>query len=250
MVDRIQSRACRCEAAVQDPPAIRALRRPLDGGHASATGIEVLLTLADELCAAAPTVLVLDDLQWADEASLVVWHQLAASISQLRLLLIGTCRPIPRRPEVQQMRAAVVRRGGQVVTLGPLTGTDVTALVTAMVGASPGDGLRQLTAQAVGNPLYVRELVDALLRERAVRVNAVAEVAPAAERLPVSLAAVLDDRLSSVSAETAQTLCTAALLGGRFPVTGPGGGAPPASVGPVGEPSGGGEGRHRGRLWC
>ena len=38
-------------------------------------------------------------------------------------------------------------------------------------------------------------------------------------QLPVSLAAVLDDRLSSVSAQTAQLLRTAALLGGRFAVT-------------------------------
>jgi predicted ATP-dependent serine protease len=82
------------------------------GGDTSATGVEVLVTLVDELCAAAPTVMVIDDLQWADEASLVVWHQLAASIRQLRLLLIGTCRPTPRRPEVEQARAAVVRRGG------------------------------------------------------------------------------------------------------------------------------------------
>jgi len=193
------------------------LLEPLGDGAVPVTGIEVLLTLADELCAAAPTVLVVDDLQWADEASLVVWHQLAASISQLRLLVIGTCRPVPHRPEVQQLRTAVVRRGGQVISLGPLPGTDVTALVTAMVGAPPGDGLRQLTAQAAGNPLYVRELVDALLRDRAVPVNG--SVAPVAERLPASLAAVLDDRLSSVSAETAQTLRTAVLLGGRFAVT-------------------------------
>jgi hypothetical protein len=60
-------------------------------------------------------VLVLDDLQWADEASLAVWHELAASISQLRLLLIGTCRPTPRTPEVRQVRASVVRRSGQVI---------------------------------------------------------------------------------------------------------------------------------------
>jgi hypothetical protein len=139
----------------------------LSGGDASADGIEVLLTLADELCAAAPAVLVLDDLQWADEASLIVWHQLAASISQLRLLLIGTCRPTPRRPEVQQLRTAVARRGGGLITLAPLPDPEVTALVTAMVGAAPGDALRQLTAQAAGNPLYLRELVDALLRERA-----------------------------------------------------------------------------------
>jgi predicted nucleic acid-binding protein len=65
-------------------------------------GIEVLVTLAEELSAAAPTVIVADDLQWADHASLVVWYQLAASIDQLRLLLIATCRPAPRRPEVHQ----------------------------------------------------------------------------------------------------------------------------------------------------
>ena len=192
---------------------------PLADADASVNGMEVLLSLADELCAAAPTVLVVDDLQWADEASLAVWHQLAASISQLRLLLIGTCRPTPRPPEVQRVRAGVVRRGGQVIMLGPLAETDVAALVTAMVGASPGDRLRQLTARAAGNPLYVRELVDALLREDAVQIAAVAGVSPSWDRLPVSLATILDDRLTSVSAGTAQLLRTAALLGGRFAVT-------------------------------
>ena len=194
-------------------------QRALSGGDAAADGVEVLLTLADELCATAPTVLVIEDLQWADEASLTVWHQLAASIRQLRLLLIGTCRPTPRRPEVQQARASVARRGGQIITLAPLPAADVTALVTAMVGRSPGAGLLELTAQAAGNPLYVRELVDALLREQAVRITVIADVIPAGRHLPLSLAAVLEDRLGSVSAETARLLRTAALFGGRFTVT-------------------------------
>ncbi|HWM97266.1 MAG TPA: hypothetical protein VNO54_09425, partial [Streptosporangiaceae bacterium] len=200
---------------------LRSIRQGLfANGDASVTGIEVLVGLVDELCAAAPTIIVLDDLQWADDASLIVWHQLAASIDQLRLLLIGTCRPTPRRAEVQELRAAVVRRGDAVVTLGPLTETDVTALVAAMLGAPPGDALRQLTAQAAGNPLYVRELVDAMVREQALEIGpATAEVSAARERLPASLAAVLTDRLSSVSAGTAQMLRTAALLGGRFAVT-------------------------------
>jgi AAA ATPase domain/Bacterial regulatory proteins, luxR family len=195
-------------------------RRPglFGGGDASVTGVEVLVTLVDELSTAAPTVLVVDDLQWADEVSLVVWRQLAASIGQSRLLLIGTCRPTPRRPEVQQVREAVVRRGGTVVTLGPLPETDVTALVTAMVGAPPGDRLRRLTAQAAGNPLYVRELVDALAREQALQIKPTVEVALAGEQLPVSLAAALTDRLNSVPTATAQMLRTAALLGGRFTV--------------------------------
>ncbi|HEY0936386.1 MAG TPA: AAA family ATPase, partial [Trebonia sp.] len=186
------------------------------GWDVSATGVEVLVTLVDELCAAAPVVLVVDDLQWADEASLLVWHQLAASIGQLRLLLVGTCRPAPLQPEVQQARAAVARRGGAVITLARLPETDVTDLVTAIIGAPPGDGLRRLTAQAAGNPLYVRELIDALVREQAVQAGPVAEVALAGEQLPVSLAGVLTGRLSSVSPETAQLLRAAALLGGGF----------------------------------
>src|SRR5579864_1628866 len=188
-------------------------------GDASVNGVEVLMSLAEELCAAAPTVMVIDDLQWADDASLLVWHQLAASIDQLRLLLIATCRPTPRRPEVQQVRAAVVRRGGAVITLGPLPETDVATLVTAMVGAPPGDALRRLTAQAAGNPLYVRELVDALVREQALEIRPTAEVSAAQEQLPASLTAVLSDRLNSVPAGTARMLRTAALLGGRFAVT-------------------------------
>ena len=185
---------------------LRSLRQGLFAdGDSSVTGIEALVGLVEELCAAAPTVIVLDDLRWADDPSLIVWHQLAASIGQLRLLLIGTCQPTPRLAEVQELRAAVVRRGSAVVTLGPLTETAVTALVTAMLGSPPGDALRRLTAQAAGNPLYVRELVDAMVREHALEIGpAAAEVSAAREQLPASLAAVLTDRLSAVSADAAQ----------------------------------------------
>jgi len=192
------------------------------GRDASATGVEVLATLVDELCATAPTVLVLDDAQWADEASLVLWHQLAAWIDQLPLLLVATCRPTPRRPEVDQVRAGVKRRGGALVELGPLAETDVTALVAGIVGAPPGPGLRRLTDQAAGNPLYVRELIDALMREPAVRLRGGGEVSPAGERLgerlPGSLTGALTERLSSVLPETARMLRGATLLGGQFAV--------------------------------
>src|SRR6204780_1015847 len=85
-----------------DPARARAAElmrdRQLAGSDASAAGSEILAMLGDGVGRPAPAVLVIDDLQWADEASLVFWHQLAISTRQLRLLLIGTCRPTPRRP--------------------------------------------------------------------------------------------------------------------------------------------------------
>lgn len=52
---------------------LREQRLGLSADSEAAAGIEVLVTLADELCAAAPRDLVIDDLQWADDASLMVW---------------------------------------------------------------------------------------------------------------------------------------------------------------------------------
>jgi tetratricopeptide (TPR) repeat protein len=91
--------------------------------------------------------------------------------------------------------------------------------VTAMLGTPPPDALRRVTAQAAGNPLYLRELVDALAREQAPRNGPAAELSLGRDQLPASLTAVLNDRLSSVPAETAQLLRTAALLGAKFTVT-------------------------------
>lgn len=192
----------------------------LAGGDTPTAGIEELLALVDKLCADAPVVIAIDDLQWADDASLIVFHELAALVGELPLLLIATCRPAPRRADVRELRAAVEHRGAAMVGLGPLPESDVASLVTKLLGAPPGNTLRRLTAQASGNPLYLRELISALVQDQEVRVGPdAAEVPAASERLPGALAAVLDDRLTSVSPETGEMLRTATLLGSEFGVS-------------------------------
>lgn len=206
-----------------DPRRVRAagiLRDDRLGLDTPAAGIEELLALADKLCADSPLVMVIDDLQWADDASLVAFHQLAVSATLMPLLLIATCRPASRRADVRELRTAAERRGATMIELGPLPGTEADELVSMMVGAPPGRGLRELASRAGGNPLYLRELVGALIRENAVRVaSGTAEVAGPSGRLPGSLAAVLENRLTSVSEETRQLLRTAALLGRTFSVS-------------------------------
>ena len=88
-----------------------------------------------------------------------------------------------------------------------------------LVGATPGPGLHELAARASGNPLYVRELVDALLRERRVRTRSgVADLVAGDGTAPSSLAAAIAERLGFLTDSTAAALRMAALLGMRFTV--------------------------------
>ncbi|WP_233574231.1 BTAD domain-containing putative transcriptional regulator [Amycolatopsis panacis] len=195
-------------------------RRTWGTGDPVLGAVDRLLSLVDELCAQAPMVLVVDDLQWADESSLLVWHRLCAATRQLPLLLVAATRSAPDRPEVAQLRHGVEARAGLVLDLTPLDGTDVARLVARLVGAEPGPGLRELAARAAGNPLYVREMMDVLVRAGAVVLaRDRAEVDDPAEfEVPHSLLAAVDRRLDFLPAETQDVLCWGALLGMEFAV--------------------------------
>src|SRR6266542_1310860 len=104
-----------------------------------------------------------------------------------------------------------------VVALGPLAAHQAVDLVAQLVAAAPGPRLRRLAGQAGGNPLYLRELVDALLRDEGIRVAAgVAELVDAQVPRPVSLTAAIGRRLRFLSEPTTAALQLAALLGPEF----------------------------------
>jgi DNA-binding CsgD family transcriptional regulator len=189
------------------------------GGDAVAAGIERLLAAVDRLCAESPVVLVAEDLQWADEASLLVWLRLCRVVSQLPLLLAGSCRPGPGA-DVARLRRRVGERGGTVADLGPLAEGEVAELVAGLAGGRPGGRLARVVGQAGGNPLYARELVDGLVREGRVRVSGgVAELSGGpGVRVPVSLAAAVEGRLGGLAQDAVRVLRWGALLGVEFSV--------------------------------
>ena len=186
------------------------------GMDVTATVLEQLLALVAEECAAQPAVLVVDDLQWADQASVTLWGRLAKTVYEAPLLLVGMMRPVPRRDELLALRRAVADEWR--IRLTRLNDSAVAELVASLVGGRPEDKLLRLADGAAGNPLYVVELVDALARSSSVTVTGAGAALLTNDSAPSSLSAAIADRLGFVSGSVRQVLRAAALLGVDFAV--------------------------------
>ncbi|GAA4904054.1 regulatory LuxR family protein [Actinomycetospora succinea] len=125
--------------------------------HAGAPPHEIHRALLDALCAR-PRLLVVDDLQWADEATIDLLRFLLRRVAGTRSLVLATYRadePDPQ-PALRALLGDVARTPAATrLELGPLS----VAAVTALVGGraiDPGD-LHRLTQ---GNSFFVTEVVS------------------------------------------------------------------------------------------
>jgi DNA-binding CsgD family transcriptional regulator len=177
---------------------------------------EQLLALVTEQCTVRPTIMVVDDLQWADPASVILWGRLARSARQVPLLLVGMMRPVPRRDDLLALRRTV--DDAARLQLTGLTTDAMSDLLATLAGGKPGDDLLRLADGAAGNPLYASELVAALDRGSGLTVTDTGTATLASGSAPGSLSAAIADRLGFVTGPTRDVLKAAALLGMEFAV--------------------------------
>jgi DNA-binding CsgD family transcriptional regulator len=177
---------------------------------------EQLLALVAEQCAMRPTILVVDDLQWADQASVMLWGRLARSAGQVPLLLVGMMRPAPQRDDLLALRR--IAGDAARIQLTELTGAAVADLVSALAGGRPDGSLLRLADGAAGNPLYLTELVAALARSSGFTLTEAGAAELASGSAPNSLSAAIADRLGFVAGPVREVLRAAALLGTEFAV--------------------------------
>lgn len=187
------------------------------GGDPTIAASEQMLTLITELCSAAPTMLIVDDIHWADLATLRVWEWLARSARRAPLLLIGTMRPVPQREEVLAVQRAVGEDG--IIHLDSLPDSAVADLITEIADGKPGDRLLELATGAAGNPLYISELLGALNRATRLSVTDAGIVEVTEGPVPESLVAAIAHRLDFLPREVREVLRGAALLGVEFLVS-------------------------------
>jgi DNA-binding SARP family transcriptional activator len=175
---------------------------------------------------ASPLLLVLEDLHWADQASLAMLLHLARSSQQAALLVLVTARDggldvgnawLQSLDELQRHRLA------ELVTLQALDDAAVGGLVSGYVGHRPPARLVAAIGQATDrNPFFIEELLHHLVETGAIDPGARRwPAATAAEDLgvPEGVLQLLGRRLARLSAPATELLQVAAALGREFEFT-------------------------------
>lgn len=170
-----------------------------------------------------PTVLVFEDVHWADERMRRVIELLGASARDVPLLVLCTARPelVDRDPSW-----AGTIGGSLTITLPPLRSTGITTLISHLfsTAAFSADLLSPLIELADGNPLYAQEYVRMLIERGAVRqggrgwtLDATGSGGPGPDLpMPDSVHAVIANRIDLLEAADRSVLLAASVVGTNF----------------------------------
>ena len=165
-----------------------------------------------------PSILLVDDIQWADDASAQLFHYLARHAAQSPVLMIYAYRDDELDSDerfarlVESLQRDTGARRLPLARLGP---ADTESLVAAFADASsaaPGLGQR-LHRETEGNPFFLMSILQSL-REGETQLEARASEGPGL--LPDALRAAVRVWLAHVPKEIRPVLDAAAVLGRRF----------------------------------
>src|SRR6201995_4921816 len=199
-----------------DPPVgdADALRRL--GGSADRR-YWVVHDLADAIGTAAqtPLAIVLEDIHWADNGTLLALRSLASAQPGVAVLWVLTARTGAGGPAVQETLSVLQRANAAVVRVGAMSPSAVAEMVCDAVRANADESLLNLAAKAHGNPFLVRELVGGLNEEGRLNVSGGRAVATG-QVLPRRLGAGMQQRLDHLSSDAGEGVRVAAVLPDRF----------------------------------
>ena len=171
----------------------------------------------------APMAVLLDDLHWADDASLALLQHTATYIDTIPLVVLGTFRDAEldaNRPFARAVEALVSQRLARRILLKRLATEDVAELLAALGGGAPPSGLvRAIYAETEGNPFFVEEVFAHLEEEgRLFDANGAWRTDLRIEDLdvPESVRLVIGRRLERLPDIAVTTLRSAAVIGSRF----------------------------------
>ena len=172
--------------------------------------------------AATPLVLILDDLQWADESTLSLLTYLVSRIERSAILAIATYRDVElnTRPVFLGALEDLIRAGTHAIRLIGLPRNSVSEMLHSLAGRQPPDELIDLICdQTDGNPFFVEELFKVLVEEHGILDSSGrlrSRLSLNGIRVPENVRLLTARRLAQLSLETQRWLEGAAIIGRSF----------------------------------
>lgn len=161
----------------------------------------------------APLLIVLDDIQWADDSSVQLLGYLIRRITDHPLTILATARETELTTHHALSDLVAHTQREQVIELlhvQPLSDEQIGTLVSYL----PITAITRIQSQAAGNPFFAEELAYSL------QTSAADAFSPSASKpvqvLPDTIAAALNQRLNRLSKTCRDLLDKAAVLGGSF----------------------------------
>jgi class 3 adenylate cyclase/tetratricopeptide (TPR) repeat protein len=170
-----------------------------------------------------PLLLVLEDLHWADESTVLLTEYLAPLLPEMPVLILGTYRDFevdlyhPLNLVIAQLRR---RRLVEQLNLRRLSFDGVRAMLRALTGqAAPEELVRVIDSETEGNPFFVEEVYLHLV-ESGVLLDDDGGLRPGLRidelSVPESIRLVLGQRLDRLTPSTREVLVAAAVSGRVF----------------------------------
>ncbi len=216
-----------CSVALERVIAAKVLHEAKDF-PAEAVRKDIFDTVSPAWVAAAregPRVLVVDDLQWVDTASIDLLIHLFKLAEELPLLFVCVFRPERQSPawQVKIKGDTDFPHRYQEIRLEPLGAEDTNALISALLNIAdlPADLRKLILARTDGNPYFVEEVVRSLIDQGVVEHGkdglkwkegaSVSDIA-----IPDSIQALLMARIDRLDEQTKSTLQAASVIGRAF----------------------------------
>jgi DNA-binding SARP family transcriptional activator len=167
-----------------------------------------------------PLVLVLEDLNWADDDSLLLLEFVARELGDAHALVIGTYRDIDlsrRHPLSRTLGELARERLFERALLRGLSHADVERFIEETCGFVPDEGLvYAVHTQTEGNPFFVSEVVRLLIEEGALTDEPPLVPERWQVRIPEGVREAIGRRLNHLSDPCNETLSVASALGRVF----------------------------------
>jgi len=171
----------------------------------------------------APLLVVLDDLQWTDQSSLLLLHYLARGVYRESLLLLGAYRDTDideRHPLPAVLTELNRERLLQSATLKRMSFEDISEMIKQILEQDdvPKDFCELVYEKTRGNPFFVEEVIKSLKEEEIIyrkenkwKIKEVSKI-----EFPETVKSVIKARISRLDEECQNVLTLASFVGNDF----------------------------------